>query len=262
MTSPFDLQNVNAARERWIGQPLDLGADLQAEIANTRHLVGILRDRGNLARASAVGEYVHDLLDRTLTAKVTGPVACAKGCHHCCHTYVSATIPEILRLAQVVRASGRGVEDIAVAAARSKEIGQEQRFLNRVSCPLLDDGMCGGYGGRPLACRTMLSRSLDACLRYFPLNGSGALDYAPGSREARGRVEIILLAALSLAGLPQEHIELTQGLSIALAHPDAEERWLAGEPVFAGVAADTAEGHNDALATWVPILAAAVRPLL
>ena len=248
--------------DNWIGQPLDLGSDLRAEIANTVHLVGILRDRGNSARASAVGEYVHGLLDRTLAAKVIGPVACAKGCHHCCHTYVSATIPEILRLARVVRANGLAAKDIDIAATRAKEIGQDARFLNRVSCPLLDDGACAAYGGRPLACRTMLSRSLDACLRYFPLNGSGALDYAPGAREARGRVEIILLAALSISGLTQDHIELTQGLSVALAQPDAEERWLAGEPVFADVAADTAEGLNEALTTWVPILTAAVRRIL
>jgi hypothetical protein len=248
--------------QHWIGKPLDLGSDLQAEIANTRHLVGILRDRGNPNRASAAGEYVHALLDRTQASQVTGPVACAKGCHHCCHTYVSATIPEILRFAQVVRANGLDAEDINIAAARAQEIGQDGRFLNRVSCPLLDDGACSGYAGRPLACRTMLSRSLAACLEYFPLNGSGALDYAPGARETRGRVEIILLAALFLTGLPQAHIELTQGLAIALAQPDAETRWLAGEDVFAAVPADTGEGDNSALATWVPILVTAVRPLL
>ena len=260
--SPPDQQNVNAMWKAWIGQPLDLGSDLQAEIANTRHLVGILRDGGNPTRASDAGAFVQDLMDRTLAAKVTGPVACAKGCHHCCHTFVSATIPEIFRLAEVVRAQGLAVGTIAADAARAKGVGQEGRFLNRVSCSLLKDGACSGYGGRPLACRTMLSRSLDACLQYFPLNGSGALDYAPGARETRGRVEIILLAALALAGLPQQHIELLQGLSVALADPGAEQRWLAGEDVFAAVAADAADGHNDALATWVPILTAAVRPLL
>ncbi len=254
---------MNIAEDaRWIGQPLDLGSDLKAEVANTRHLVRLLSDHANANRASAAAAYACDLLDKTLAAKVTGPVACAKGCHHCCHTYVSATIPEILRLAAVIRENNLPIAGITDAAGRAAAIGQDGRFLNRVSCPLLSDGACTAYGGRPLACRTMLSRSLQACLDYFPLTGAGALMYAGGARETRGRVEIIFLAALSLAQLPRQHIELTQGLAIALTEDDVEERWLAGENLFAGVAADTGEGEGDALKTWVPILVNAVRATL
>ena len=38
-----------------------------------------------------------------LTDPVTGPVACGRGCAHCCTTFVSATVPEILHLANSVR---------------------------------------------------------------------------------------------------------------------------------------------------------------
>ena len=252
----------HAEDSTWIGRPLDMGGDLRAEIANTRHLVRLLKDSANPYRASAAAAYAVDLLDRTLAAHVTGPVDCAKGCHHCCHTYVSATIPEVLRLARVIRENNLPVEGIISAAPRAKAIGQDGRFMDRVSCPLLADGACTGYVGRPLACRTMLSQSLQACLQYFPITGSGALLYSGGARESRGRVEMILAAALSLAGLPQTHIELIQGLALALEHDDIEERWLKGEDVFASVAADKGEGTDNALATWVPILAAAVRPTL
>jgi hypothetical protein len=241
-----------------LGQPLDLGSDLAAETANARHIAGLLMDAGNPRRASAAAQYAHDLLDRTLAAHVTGPVACAKGCALCCHTFVSATIPEILRLAEQVRAAAIPTAPIIDAAEQAKAIDQGRRFATRVSCPLLANDICGGYGGRPLACRTMLSRSLAACTAYFPINGSGALDYAPGARESRGRIEMILAAALSLAGLSCHHVELIQGLAVALSHNDAEARWLAGEDVFAGVETDSGDATSD-LTTWTPILAAAVR---
>jgi hypothetical protein len=40
-------------------------------------------------------------------------------------------------------------------------------------------------------------------------------------------------AGLAEAGLKGELLELVAALHIALALPDAEERWLAGAPVFA-----------------------------
>ncbi len=238
--------------------PLTLGPDLKAETIHARRMARLLADAGNPRRASDAAAYAHDLLDGTLKAKVAGPVACAKGCDLCCHTFVSATIPEIFRLADLLRADGLPAAPIIAAAGQAKAIGQGRRFTTRVSCPLLASGLCGGYGARPLACRTMLSRSLAACTAYFPLDGSGALDYAPGARESRGRVEMILAAALSLAGLPGKHVELIQGLAVALTADNAEERWLAGEDVFAGVETDSGDAKSD-LATWAPILAAEVR---
>ena len=157
-----------------------------------------------------------------------------------------------------MRAAGIAAKPIAEAARETRAIGQARRFTTRVSCPLLASDICGGYGARPLACRTMLSRALAACRAYFPINGAGALDYTPGAREARGRVEMTLLAALSLSGLPGTHVELIQGLAVALTTDNAEERWLAGEDVFAGVEADSGDAGGD-LATWVPILAALAR---
>lgn len=238
-------------------QPLDLGSDLKAETLHARRIAALLADTANPRRAAAAAQYAHDLLDRTLAAKVTGPVVCAKGCNLCCHTFVSATIPEIFRLAVVIRDAGLTGQIIA-AAHRARDVGQGRRFTTRVSCPLLRDDICGGYAGRPLACRTMLSRSLAACMAYFPVDGSGALDYAPGARETRGRVEMILAAALSLAGLSGRHVELIQGLAIALTEAHAEERWLAGEDVFAGVESDSGDAASD-LVVWAPILAAQVR---
>ncbi len=45
----------------------------------------------------------------------------------------------------------------------------------------------------------------------------------------------MLRAALIAADLPYRHYELTQALEVALTEPDAEARWLAGEPIFAAV---------------------------
>ena len=59
-------------------------------------------------------------------------------------------------------------------------------------------------------------------------------------------------AALNTAGLEAVGFEMGHGLEVAMI-PDAEARWLAGEPVFAGVANDAQtarpggrqRGHED-----------------
>jgi hypothetical protein len=73
---------------------------------------------------------------------------------------------------------------------------------------------------------------------------------------------IMMKAALVLRQLPHEHYELIQALDVALASDDTEERWLAGEPLFAHVPKDKAETDSSRLFAMVSILADTVRPTL
>ena len=49
---------------------------------------------------------------------------------------------------------------------------------------------------------------------------------------------VVLLGALAAAGLPTDAFELAAALDVALADPLAEQRWLAGEDVFARLPRD------------------------
>ena len=62
------------------------------------------------------------------------------------------------------------------------------------------------------------------------------------TQAAKGACRQALWSGLAAKGLSCIGYELNQALRIALEHPDAEPRWLAGEDVFAGIDADEVTG--------------------
>ncbi len=256
------IDPISSEHALWIGQPLDMGSDLRAEKAHTLHLALMLRDTTVPRRASAAAEYVHRLMDMTVARHVTEAAACTKGCHYCCASFVGVTIPEVLSLAAHVRSDAALAQKIIGAAEEMRAVPQQQRDLSGLFCAVLEAGLCGGYIARPIACRTMLSRSLSVCERFYVAGENIPITRVAGAAEVRGRVELVFQAALNLAQLPSQHVELTHALAIALTNDDAEAQWLAGVPVFADVAVDRHEGKNEDLNKWTQILADTVRPAL
>jgi hypothetical protein len=248
--------------EQWIGKALDPAALPPALQANAPHMAHILLDKTVARRATTAAIYAEQVIDATLASLVTGPIACARGCHHCCHTFVSATIPEIFRVAQAMGAKPAKVARVASAAARAKTIPQLQREVDRIDCPMLEDGACSEYLDRPMVCRAVLSRSLDTCLRIFEQRSGEAFAHPEHSMGMRMYLAIAMQTALILGGLPHRHYDFVLGLEVALTQPDAEERWLAGEPLFDGVPIDLADSYNAKLAEIVSKMVDAVRPTL
>lgn len=247
----------------WVGKPFDISGNARALQANTRHLALILMDTAAPDRASRAAAYIEDLIDATTAQHVTAPVACAKGCAHCCTTYVSTSLPEVFRLAQAIRGNTEITARVAAAAARSKAMTQLNREIDRVVCPILDARACAAYLHRPMVCRAVLSTSLDSCIRFFGHIGENRPFAYPDQLSAiRAFMVVILRAALVLCDLPHQNFELTHALDIALNLDDAEARWLAGEPVFAAVAMDRNEQQASAFMGLVHGLAKAVRPTL
>lgn len=246
----------------WVGRPFDVLSTPRAVQANARHLALMLRNTADPARASRAAAFMGQLLDATLSAYGSAGMACRKGCHYCCKTYVSATIPEILLLAQAIRGKADTEARVAEAAAKAVRIPQEQREANRFVCPILHDASCSEYAQRPLVCRAVLSKSLETCLRIFELNQNEAMALTDNSMNVRSCMVIIWRAALILAGVPHQHHEMNHALAIALATPDAERRWLAGEPIFAAVAIDKGESGPSKLSGLVDHLVEFLRPTL
>ena len=246
-----------------IGRPFALiGNNARAIQANVRHLALMLRDTAAEDRASRAAAFVEHLLDVTLQAHVTGPVECARGCDHCCKTYVSATIPEILHLARAVRGQSAKTARVSDLAAQSRAMPQLDREAARLPCPMLEDRACSEYLARPMVCRAVLSKSLAACLKIFQQNLSAPFEAADNSASVRFFCVIILRAGLIMSGLPHQHYEMNHALAIALADENAEARWLNGEPVFAAVATDLADAGPSPLSQLVDGMVNALRPTL
>jgi hypothetical protein len=127
---------------------------------------------------------------------------------------------------------------------------------------MLENLGCGQYASRPVVCRSLLSKSLDPCIRIFTQNIPDTFLHADNSVDVRTYIVIILQASLTLAGLSHFHYELIQGLAAALAHEDAEARWLAGEPVFANVPVDSGEARQGKLWGLVNKVVSVVRPTI
>lgn len=243
-----------------IGKAFPLHGDNARVIqANARHLALLLRDTNIPDRASRAAAFAENLLDANIYAHVVGRVDCARGCDHCCKTYVSASIPEILWLARAVRGKAAKTARVNEAAAKSCSVEQYVREDLRLPCPMLENRGCSEYQSRPMVCRAVLSKSLDTCLRIFELKSGEAFTPADPSATVRALNVIILRAGLILAGLPYQHVEMNHALSIALADETAETRWLAGEPVFGAVAMDAGDAKPSPFSKIVDGLVGALR---
>lgn len=246
-----------------IGKPFPLQGDNARVIqANARHIALLLRDTAIPDRASRAAAFAENLLDANIQAHVTGRVDCARGCDHCCKTYVSASIPEILLLARAVRGQAAKTGRVNQAAAKSCSVQQYVREELRLPCPMLENRGCSEYLSRPMVCRAVLSKSLDTCLRIFELKSGEQFTPADASAAVRMLCIIILRAGLILAGVPYQNVEMNHALSIALADETAEARWLAGEPVFAAVAVDAGDQQPSPFSKIVDGLVGALRATL
>jgi len=100
-------------------------------------------------------------------------ITCKKGCSHCCSRIVVASRLEALALAEYIEAhSGEEfntlIDHINTHAETQKNFIDERSekqdedaiwFNKQIPCPLLKDGICSMYEGRPLSCR--IHNSLD-----------------------------------------------------------------------------------------------------
>jgi Fe-S-cluster containining protein len=171
-------------------------------------------------------------------------LACKAGCDWCCHLTVGTSVAEVVRILEYVRQT-LSAEELVVLRERVVRLDEERRAakaLGRsaagVACALLVEHGCMAYPVRPLMCGGFNSSDAGACERFVRSSGTTALPaYAPQVRLAAFVLDG-MNAGLSESGLRGERVELTAALRIALETPEAVERFLAGEGVFAEAGLD------------------------
>ncbi len=207
--------------------------------------------------AAAAASLAAGILDKTIgKMPQASSFQCAKGCNFCCHSAVSVSAPEVFRLVRLMDATPTIDKPAALARANARKASSMDAVLAfKTPCPLLVDGDCGVYAERPMGCRQFVSTNLAGCQAAFE-NGSGELPFVPAAANAGLVLRSLLLGASASLGLKASTYELSSALSIALAEPDAEARWLGGEDVFAA-ARETPQPPNmqGSVQRWSQMLA-------
>jgi hypothetical protein len=229
------LERLRVIRAEVEQQGLPARPNLYHVAALTAGAIEIL-ERDDAQRASAAAQYLYRVAPQSFAASgVESQLACRRGCAFCCHGYVSASAPQVFAAAAALRRDGLGFEAanerVHALAARVRGVDWRARIALREPCALLLDGACSIYAARPLACRGFASYSVETCRRAFERLTDEVIVPAPYA-SVRSALESALRAALKSCRLPAVSYELTGALAQALTEPDAEARWLRGEPVF------------------------------
>ena len=228
-------------RER-IARGLEAGrADGREVIALMRVLHELIAEARDAGTVAPVMSFLHANMRAAERSAPGHLLACRRGCTHCCHTFVSARAPEILFVKGAI--PGRDREEVRAAVETAYRVTGTLPPLDRGAtaqpCPMLRDRACRVYQARPMTCRMAVSQSAEICARAFAPGADPETipipEYYPTLR--RG-YSIALAGALRRAGFPAWSYEYNAGMRTALARPDAEAAWLAGEDVFADVPRD------------------------
>jgi hypothetical protein len=215
-------------------EPIPLGSDAEACNALREILVDATQPRSSvdsLIRGDAILKASVDFRIRHVLSTVEEPVACRKGCGHCCQVPVSAFPFEIFPIAHHVRTSWSGRERRALMRrlrAYRTAVTKPQRGAKHPWCPFLKEGSCSIYDVRPTICRTHHSSDLSACLRDPTKRPASA---QPFYRAMLGLYDGAFEALGARSGFPDGY-EMALAVEIALREHDALDRFLAGGDPF------------------------------
>lgn len=192
-----------------------------------------------------------DPMTENLTALLR---ACRQGCSACCFTVAIDVTPlEAIAAAEYVQLclSPQQVdvvrERLEKLTLRRAMMSAEEIKTKRLGCGLLGmDGACMVYPARPLVCAGVHSFNQDACesaaglIETDQTDGKVPIDRA--AKAATMGVSGALQRALVERGLDGNLYELNSAVLCALNAPNAWERYLAKEDLFA--AAHCTEAHS------------------
>ncbi|PXW94376.1 putative zinc- or iron-chelating protein [Sphaerotilus hippei] len=165
---------------------------------------------------------------------------CGRGCAACCSLRVTATTPEVLLVAQFLRAVqpgllARGIDLMARLAGADRHtagLTEAERLQRREPCPFVAQGACVIYPVRPLSCRGHASHDRRACVDAMA-GRSTEVPCSLAHMTVRSLVQNAMQSALRDAGMAWGMHELNGALQLAMARPDAEAAWLRGEDPLA-----------------------------
>lgn len=237
---PGAIPSTPAPGEAWEGALAHVAAEAEETVSRG------LQPGADLKALAALVQRVHGRFDDLEAAlALDPPVACRRGCIHCCCNPVSLSQPEALRLGLFLEHRFTPAQR-DVAAARAREITARMRGLDvaglgairhELPCPILLEGTCGVHPVRPLVCRGWNSIDADHCRLSNELaDPQHPIESHAAPRQLAEALQLGMLRGVRRAGLEAGYLALPRAV-VLLAEFGAEHLgriWLAGGPMFAG----------------------------
>jgi Fe-S-cluster containining protein len=213
--------------------------DPEASAVMARNLYALLEEAKRQGNINPPVHFVHEKLDSTIQAFGKLPIACKKGCSHCCHIWVSASAPELLSIAKIIKARGdEAVAKVRAAHEATKQFDIDTRAGHPHPCPMLEEDACTIYEFRPQGCRLAASGDAEICARSCRNLSDEKVPVPKLHLIGRTVYAMAFAVALKRANLPYAAYEFNAGLTRALDVTDAEKKWLGGEDIFSDVRRD------------------------
>ncbi len=172
-------------------------------------------------------------------AKELAKVACRAGCGICCSVPVDVQAHEVFYTAELIQinfspAELAGViERTAGRRASVAGLGEEARSRLMQPCPLLREGSCTVYEGRPEICRAHHSTNAEICAAHVAdPDVDPSPDYIPALRARMFAVMLGMDAAMEAAGYDDRAYDFGSALHEALTNSLCRVRWLRRQPAF------------------------------
>ncbi|WP_419785346.1 YkgJ family cysteine cluster protein [Pseudodesulfovibrio sp.] len=191
----------------------------------------------------------YELMDSMLgELELDPPIACQRGCIHCCYNQVALTEPEALYLGMHLLET-RTPEQLKDLTARAltlteklngkswQEIGMAR---HRLPCLFLENGNCSIYPARPFACRGWNSVNVNMCeLSNITEDAMTPIENHAIIRQIAESIQQGILRGSKALGLEAGYLLMTRATSLLL-EAGAEKglldytgEWLQGHPFFA-----------------------------
>lgn len=187
-------------------------------------------------------QYLLSKIDLTLNGMRDVPIACGKGCSHCCNVWVSVTAPEALFIAKrLIVAENSVTSNVREAHLATKDFSHSERPNHPTPCPLLRNNLCSIYENRPLFCRLAASGDSEICRRSYTNITDENIPTPVMFIFGREAYSLALAAALKRSGLPHLCYEFNSALDRSMTLPNAERQWLDGTDIFNGILGENSD---------------------
>jgi Fe-S-cluster containining protein len=151
-------------------------------------------------------------------------VACAKGCHWCCHQAVFSNSYELHYLSEIIKQSldnealNQLLQKTEAKYKITSGLSNEDVLKFKSPCPLLIDGACSFYAERPMACRIYLSTKLESCIEFYtrPENEENYPALLDFPLRAGQMMNEGFRSALKESGIETAEFKFEEGLRIVL----------------------------------------------
>lgn len=201
--------------------------------------VEILGEGVEPAKVIEAADNAYGWADQLISNTENGKGACTKSCAYCCHIAVSASFPEIARIARALIDNMpaelldvvRRILDARVAQHGSRS--NDDHFRRHVACAFLgSDSACLIYPVRPLACRGWVANDVRECRAAFEAHDpKRPITINTTVANVAASVQLGLMSALSDLELDSRPVNLMRGVLFLLEEPDFVEHWRAGERI-------------------------------